>query len=178
MADERVAMTAFAQAAMNMSVLINTKFADTRFSGKLTRQPKVEAPHTESTGGGKQARESIVLRSESGSPKETITCGFLDVGLRACELRSFSLLKQLNKERHNAELDLNQSEYDKFLGELEEILAGQGFVVKILQAEGSGAGVAAPKAAQTGGGNTGVMIAVGALVALIVVGIIAVFAMK
>lgn len=177
MAYEKGAMTAFAQAALAASDLINNRFQSTKFSGSVTRTCVVEAPHTESTGGGKQARESIVLRPENGDARETITCGFLDVGLRSCELRSYAALNMLHRQRFQTALDLHQSEYDKFLGELKQLLDAEGFVTKLVEPEEQ---QAKAKAANAGdkGGNTGVMIAMGALAALVVVAVIVMFAMK
>lgn len=175
--EQKKAMTAFAQAALAASDLINTKFAATKFSGNTTRIVKVEAPKVESTGGGKQARESIVLRPETGDPAGAVTAGFLDVGLRSCELRSYAALNAAHRQRFGTALDLHQSDYDKFLGELKGLLEGEGFVIKLVEPEEREAKAAAVQAAEKGS-NTGVMIAVGVVAGLVVIGLIAMFAMK
>lgn len=176
MAYERGAMTAFAQAALAASDLINNKFQSTKFSGNVTRTCVVEALHTESTGGGKQARESIMLRPENGDAKDTITCGFLDVGLRSCELRSYAALNMLHRQRYNAALDLHQSEYDKFLGELTQLLDNEGFVTKIVEPEEQQAKAKAANSDK--GGNAGLMMAIGVVAGLIVVAVVVMLAMK
>src|SRR4051812_18260133 len=130
---EKKAMTAFAQAALAASDLIMQKFAATKFSGTATRSVYVEAPNVESTGGGKQARESIVLRTENGDPAASITCGFLDIGLRSCELRTYAALQVIHRQRHQTAFDLHQSEYDKFVAELVAMLEGEGFVIKMIE---------------------------------------------
>ena len=175
---EKKAMTAFAQAALAASDLIVQKFAATKFTGNVTRVVHVEAPNVESTGGGKQARESIVLKPESGDAAGAITCGFLDIGLRSCELRSYASLAMLHRQRfgtaQQTALDLHQSEYDKFLGELKEMLDGEGFIVRLVEpVEQQAKAVAAGNVpAQGGGGSSmGVMIAIGVVAALVVVGV-------
>jgi hypothetical protein len=175
---EKKAMTAFAQAALAASDLIMNRFAQTRFAGKLPRTVMVEAPKMESTGGGKQARESIVLRPEGGDASGAITCGFLDVGLRSCELRSYASLSMLWKQRFSAPIDLHQSEYDKFLGELKQLLEAEGFVIKLVEPAEQQAKALAADGGSKSGGNMGVMIAIGAVAALVVVGVVAMVLLK
>ena len=175
---EKKAMTAFAQAALAASDLINNKFQDTIFSGKVSRKVVVEAPNVESTGGGKQARESIVLKPDGEGP--SITCGFLDVGLRSCELRSFAALDVMSRQRSQI-LDLRSSEYEKFLADLRQLLEGEGFVIKVVEAQEQQAKAAAAgnlPEKRGGGGNTGVMIAIGAVAALVVIAVLVLLVLK
>jgi hypothetical protein len=177
MAYEKKAMTAFAQAALAASDLINNKFADTRLDGKVQRTVQVEAPQVESTGGGRQARESIVLRPESGDPSGAITAGFLDVGLRSCELRSYAALNAAHRARFQTALDLHQSAYEKFLGELTTLLEGEGFVIRIVEAEERQAKAAAADAAEATS-SPKVMLAIGAVAALVVIGLVVVLLIR
>lgn len=172
---ERNAITAFAQATVAAKDLIETKFASTCFTGAVARRVKVDAPVVESTGGGKQARESIVLTADGGDPTHNIACGFLDVGLRACEMRSYAALNMLHRQRFNNALDLYQSEYDKFVGELKVLLEAEGFAFKVVEAEELRA-KAAPGMQKSSG--SGAMFALGLVVALIVVGLIVLFALR
>lgn len=174
---EKKAMTAFAQAALATSDLINTKFGGTKFAGTTSRIVQVEAPKVESTGGGKQARESIVLRPESGDPGGSITAGFLDVGLRSCELRTYAALNDTHRQRFGTALDLHQSEYDKFIGELSSLLEAEGYVIKVVGPEERQAKAAAAEASEKGG-NLGVMIAVGAVAGLVGIGLLAMMLLK
>jgi hypothetical protein len=179
---EKKAMTMFAQAALAASELITTKFAQTRFSGSVIRVVNVEAPKVESTQGGKQARESIVLKPENGDVAGAITCGFLDIGIRACELRSYASLSMLHRQRFNAPLDLHQSEYEKFMKELVALLEGEGFAIKIIepeeqQAKANAAGNV-PARSGGSGGNVGLMVGIGVVAALVVVGVVVMFLFK
>lgn len=174
---ERQAITAFAQATVAACDLIETKFASTRFTGAVARRVKVDAPMMESTGGGKQARESIVLKADSGDPAHNVTCGFLDVGLRSCEVRSYAALNLLHRQRFQSALDLYQSEYDKFLEELKALLEPEGFAFKVVEAEEQRA-KAGPAATAGEGAGAGAMVAVGVIAALILIGIVVLFALK
>jgi len=126
------AMTAFAQAALAVSDLVAAKFSNTRFGGSIPRIIKVQAPNVPSTGGGKQARESVILIPESGDTAHAVTAGFIDVGLRAVELRTFAALDQTYQQRHKVKLDIPRSEYDAFVKELQGFLGGEGYVVKMI----------------------------------------------
>ena len=174
---ERQAITAFAQATVAACDLIETKFASTIFTGGVARRVKVDAPMMESTGGGKQARESIVLKADGADPAHNITCGFLDVGLRSCEVRSYAALNLLHRQRHQQGLDLYQSEYDRFIDELKALLEPEGFAFRVVEADEQRAKGASSAAADKGAGP-GVMIALGIVAALVVAVIVAVFALK
>ena len=132
-------MTAFAQAALAVSDLLAAKFAGTKFGGSVPRVVKVQAPQGPSTGGGKKARESIVLMPESGDSSQALTAGFIDVGLRAVELRTFEAVAGPYKERFGRVLDLPKPEYEKFIGELKSFLGGEGYVIKMVDADAAAA---------------------------------------
>ena len=123
---EKKAMTAFAQATVAACDLIEARFANTSFTGAVARVVKIEAPFVESTGGGRQARESIVLKAANDDAAHNVTAGFVDVGLRSCELRSYDALNLLFRQRFGRALDLYQSEYDRFAAELRELLEKEG----------------------------------------------------
>ncbi|HEY1101293.1 MAG TPA: hypothetical protein VGF99_20310 [Myxococcota bacterium] len=126
------AMTAFAQAALAVSDLVAAKFASRRFGGSVPRTVKVQAPMVPSTGGGKQARESIVLFPEDGDGQQAITVGFIDVGLRALEVRTYAAIAGPYQQRFGRPLDLPKSEYDGFTAELQGFLSNEGYVVKVV----------------------------------------------
>ena len=174
MANENKAMTAFAQAALAVSDLITQKFASVRFSGNPTRVVKVEAPNVPSTGGGKQARESIVLKPENGDAAGSVAIGFLDVGIRSCEIRSHAAVAMMFEQRHKARFDVPESEYDRFLQDLTNFLEAEGYVVKVVSEQTQAAKAARAEhvdnRAEGGSNNTPIFIAVGAALALVVIG--------
>lgn len=127
-------MTAFAQAALAVSDLLAAKFSATKFGGSPPRVVKVQAPQGPSTGGGKKARESIVLMPESGDTSQALTAGFIDVALRAVELRTFDALAGPYRERFGRILDIPRPQYDAFVGELKSFLGAEGYVIKMIDA--------------------------------------------
>lgn len=172
---EKKAMTAFAQATVAACDLIEARFANTRFTGAVARVVKVEAPFVESTGGGRQARESIVLKAANDDAAHNVTAGFVDVGLRSCELRSYDALNLLFRQRFGRALDLYQSEYDRFAAELRELLEKEGFAFKVVEADEQRAKADAVAEKSS---NAGVMVALGVVAAIVVIGIAVVMLLR
>jgi hypothetical protein len=177
------AMTAFAQAALAVSDLVAAKFSSTKFGGSIPRVVKVQAPNVPSTGGGKQARESVNLVPESGDTSQAVTAGFIDVGLRAVELRTYAALSQTYEQRHKTKLDLPRAEYDAFVKEMQGFLGGEGYIVKMVDVTEQNAKAAKAEAASqnasaeaSGGSKAPLIIVVVGLIAI--VGIAAVFLVK
>ena len=174
-------MTAFAQAALAISDVLSMKFASTRFSGSIPRVVKVQAPQVQSTGGGKQARESIVLMPESGDTTQALTAGFIDVGLRAVELRTYAAVAGPHQQRFGRALDLPRAEYDAFVGELKSFFGPEGYVIKVIdvaeqEAKATRVQQAEAAASKSGGVPATVTIAVAAAVVVVVLGLGAVAA--
>ncbi len=168
------AMTAFAQAALAVSDLVAAKFANVKFGGAVPRVVKVQPPNVPSTGGGKQARESVVLLPENGDTSQALTAGFIDVGLRAVELRTWAALASAYEQRHKQKLDLPRAEYDNFSAELQKFLGGEGYVIKTVdvadvEAKAARAARSAENATEGGGSKTAMFVGIGVVVALGVV---------
>ncbi len=175
-------MTAFAQAALAISDLLAAKFSGTKFGGSVPRVVRVQAPQVPSTGGGKQARESVVLMPETGDQSQAITAGFVDVGLRAVELRTFAAVSGPYAQRFGKALDLPKKEYDAFIEELKNFLQPEGYVIKIVDASDQEAKAArvqrAEEAHQKGGGTNMTPIIIGAIVVVTAVVVAAMFMLK
>jgi hypothetical protein len=150
---DKGARTAFANRAFVLSEMFNAKFRNTRFSGAVGRIVKVIPPETESTGGGKMARESIALVPESeGASGSSIVCGWLDVGQNSAELRSYSVLSDRHKERFgNLAFDLEKAEYETFVAEAQQFLAAEGIALSIIS-ESTSPAVEAPARPSNSGG--------------------------
>jgi hypothetical protein len=169
------AMTAFAQAALAVSDLVAAKFSGMKFTGTVPRVVKVQAPQVPSTGGGKQARESVVLMPESGDTAQALTAGFIDVGLRAVELRTYAAVAAAYRQRHGAALDLPQPEYENFSRELQAFLGGEGYVIKTVDVSDVEAKAAKAARADGGPGDAGpnkTLLLVGGLAAVVVGGLV------
>lgn len=150
---DKGARTAFANRAFVLSEMFNAKFRNTRFSGAVGRVVKVIPPETESTGGGKMARESIALVPESeGASGSSVVCGWLDVGQNNAELRSYSVLSDRHKERFgNLAFDLEKAEYEAFVAEAQQFLAAEGIALSIINESTSPAVQAPAKPGNSGG---------------------------
>ncbi|MBM4282445.1 MAG: hypothetical protein FJ137_17395 [Deltaproteobacteria bacterium] len=167
------AMTAFAQAALAVSDLVAAKFSGMKFTGKVPRVVKVQAPQVPSTGGGKQARESVVLIPESGDTAHALTAGFIDVGLRAIELRTYAAVAAAYQQRHGTVLDLPKPEYETFAKELQAFLGGEGYAIKsvdVSDVEAKAAKARAGGSDETGPNKT--LVLVGGLAAVVVGGVV------
>jgi len=162
-------MTAFAQAALAVSDLLAAKFSGTKFGGSVPRVVKVQAPQVPSTGGGKQARESIVLMPETGDSTQAITAGFVDVGLRAVELRTFAAIAGPYQQRFGRPLDLPKPQYDAFIGEVKSFLGSEGYVIKVIDASDQEAKAQRAQQAEDAAAKSGGGLPVGAIVGVVVV---------
>lgn len=177
------AMTAFAQAALAVSDLVAAKFSGTKFGGSVPRIVKVQAPNVPSTGGGKQARESVILMPETGDTAQAITAGFIDVGLRAVELRTFAALDQTYQQRHKTKLDMPKAEYDAFVKEVQSFLGAEGYVVKMIDVTEQDAKAARgaaheQAAADATSGGSKLPILIGAIGVVVAIGVVAVILLK
>ncbi len=175
------AMTAFAQAALAVGDLVGAKFAGMKFTGRVARLVKVQTPNVPSTGGGKQARESVVLVPENGESSQALTAGFIDVGLRAVELRTYAAVASAYHQRHKETLDLQKAEYDNFSKELQAFLGNEGYVVKIVDVgdvEAKAAKAARSEQDASSQGANGKLMLVSGLVVVVVAGLIAVMLVR
>jgi hypothetical protein len=148
-------MTAYAQAALAVSDLVVAKFAALRFSGKVARVVRVQPPQGPSTGGGKNARESVVLFPENGDSAQALTVGFIDLGLHAVELRTYDALASAYALRHKRKLDLPMHEYEQFVRELHDYLSGAGYAFKTIDADAIEAKASAAAGRLSGGTSFG-----------------------
>lgn len=124
--------TQFANRAFVISELVNVKFRNQRFTGAVSRVVKVEPPATESTGGGKMARETITLVPESDRVEgNSIVVGFLDVGKSTAELRTYDMLEERHRQRFGSlPFDLDRNQYDAFIDEMQRFLVEEGMTLQ------------------------------------------------
>ncbi len=170
--------TEFASRALLVSDIFNVKFKKTRFSGSTPRVVMVDAEEKESTGGGKMARESVLLVPERAAPGvANIVVGFIDVGTSAAELRSYNALLARHRQRFgDMAFDIKQEEYDAFVQQAKAFLEAEKITVNLVDAKPvdmSGPSAAAPVAAPSKGSVVPVVI--GLVIGLAVLGGIAAF---
>ena len=122
--------THHANQAIALSELVALKFAKLNLGGKTPRTLKISAPDGPSTGGGRQARQSLVLAPVNGKAPN-IVCGFIDSAKGVAELRSFLVLDQQNRAHHGQPLDFMRVDYDKFVHDMVSFLHAQGLDARV-----------------------------------------------
>lgn len=130
MAYEREARTAFASKALELSEMFMVKFGRRSFGGAISRTLHVEPPE-ESTGGGKRAREPISLVPAGGAQGSTLVVGWMNVAENRAELRAFSVLAAIHRQRFGGGLDLVRADYDAFLDEARRFFSEEGIALEI-----------------------------------------------
>jgi hypothetical protein len=160
------AMTAFAQAALDVSVIVAAKFQHVTFGGTPPRVVKVQPPNVASTGGGRQARESVVLVPDNGDTSQALTVGFIDIGLRAAEIRSYGVVEGLYKERFGGSCDIPRGQYDAFVRDFESFLSGEGFVIKKVDVEDRARKDDRPQARASSSSSSTTIVVLGAVAAV------------
>ncbi len=160
---------------MQLSALFEVKFRKTQLGGD--REIKVSEQMGESSGGGKMARESIILTPLDGNREEAIVVGWMDVGNSAAEIRNFNTIASRYAQRFNKDIDIDPVAYKAFLDEAAGFFQQEGIQTTIVDSpppEPRGNG----KPAKSGGGNLGLWIALGLFFmfgGLVVLGVIAWF---
>ncbi len=120
--------TQIAQQGIDFVTLFHAKFTSTDVSSyrPLLREP------TESTGGGKQAMQHMVLMpSIEGDP--VLTIGSVNVAVRTAKLRTYDCLQKLHQMRFGREpLMVDQVQYQSFFDKLLKFMKLQGMYVDVV----------------------------------------------
>lgn len=116
-----VARTVHAQQAMEITDLFSYKFGALRFGHKTPRRLKLTEPDGPSTAGGLQARQPMVLQTDS-EPPQTLAFGWVDSAQRTAEAKSLVALDTLHRQRFQRPLDLEADEHQRLLDELRGFL--------------------------------------------------------
>jgi hypothetical protein len=122
--------TSFSNKAAMVADLVKATFAR-RSYGTAPYRLRIDEPDGPSTAGGLHARQpiSLVSRLESAPP---VVVGWVDVSKKESQLRNYAVVTRRHKGRYNAELDINEEEYDRFLNELVETLFYGGIKILLL----------------------------------------------
>lgn len=130
MAYEREARTAFASKALELSEMFMIKFGRRGFGGAISRTLHVAAPE-ESTAGGKRAREPISLVPAAGADGSTLVVGWMNVADNRAELRAFSVLDAIHRQRFGSGVDLVRADYETFLDEARRFFAEEAIAFEL-----------------------------------------------
>jgi len=120
--------TQIAQQGIDFVTLFHAKFASANLGGyrPLLREP------TESTAGGKQAMQHMVLMpSIEGDP--TVTIGSVNVAVRTAKLRTYDCLVKLHRMRFGSQpFQVDQTAYQGFFDVVLNFLKLQGMYVEVV----------------------------------------------
>lgn len=179
MTEDNQTRTAFASKALQVTALFETYFSKTAIGGDVPRTVKVSMEVGESTGGGKMARESIMLVPSDGSRNGTLVVGWIDVGADTAELRMYEVLAAHYQDRYGKALNLNRNQYDDFLAKAQEFFKNENITTNVISDPGKRRGKAGGKElAKPSGGGNGLAIALVAGAAVILIGVVVLLLMK
>ncbi len=121
--------TQVAQGAYDFARYFTTAFETVRFGTSVPRRAELAAPEGMSTGGGRQARQSIVLVAERpGVP--ALTVGWVEVAARRAQLRTHRALAAVHRARFRDRLlDIDEGSYAQFVAQAQNFLTACGVVL-------------------------------------------------
>ncbi len=164
-----VQRTMMAQQAFDFSTLFALNFARKSVAGTCARRPHLIAP-PETTGGGKQTVQHIVLEADPRGAGATVTVGWVDVTKKRASLRTLGCIEGMARARRRAN-ELDPATYQTFFNEAQQFLTAHGFAVQY-EAEPPPASVPPPA-----NGSSGTRIAAWlmiSLIAFVLLGVVAV----
>lgn len=121
--------TQVAQGAYDFARYFTTAFESMRFGASVPRRAELASPEGMSTGGGRQARQSIVLVAERpGAP--VLTVGWVEVAARRAQLRTHRALAAVHRARFRDRLlDIDEGSYGQFVAQAQNFLTACGIVL-------------------------------------------------
>jgi hypothetical protein len=121
--------TQVAQGAYDFARYFTSSFESVRFGRSVPRRAELAAPEGMSTGGGRAARQSIVLVADRPGPPN-LTVGWVEVSGRRAQLRTHRALAAVYRARFRDRLlDVDEESYNAFLGQASQLLAACGVAV-------------------------------------------------
>lgn len=125
--EANVKRTKISQEGVDFVVLFSSKFLNVHVSGY---KPLLTEPG-ESTGGGTQATQHIVLKPQlDGDP--LLTVGFVNVATRSAKMRSYACMQALHEMRFkNRPFHVTHAQYQSFFERIQHFLQGRGMQLEI-----------------------------------------------
>lgn len=118
--------TQVAQGAYDFARYFTSSFEAVRFGRAVPRRAELAAPEGMSTGGGRAARQAIVLVPERPGPPN-LTVGWVEVSARRAQLRTHRALAAVHRARFKDRLlDIDEESYRAFLDQASQLLAACG----------------------------------------------------
>lgn len=127
----QVKRTAFAQQAVDFSDYFDMLFEKVLVQGDAPRRAMLVAPEGISTGGGKQARQALVLKAEAeGIPG--LTVGWVDRNQGMVALRTYEYLEEQHRQRFGKKpFEIDKESYDAFYKKAQEFFSREKMPIKV-----------------------------------------------
>ena len=100
-----VQRTMYAAQAVGFADLFKSLLGPVRLPGPVVYHPELSAPEGESTGGGKQATQHVMLVPDAGGA--TLVMGSVNVKDKTAELRPFLAFEQMIVQRFKGKIELS-----------------------------------------------------------------------
>ncbi len=125
---EDVKRTAYAQQGLDFATLFSAKFHRYNINGYA---PVLREPHAETTAGGKQAVQHMVLEPRiEGDP--VLTVGYVNIASKQAKIRTYDCLQMLHELRfHGRPFVLDHPGYQDFFDKATEFMRRQGMLVDV-----------------------------------------------
>lgn len=125
---EDIKRTAYAQQGLDFATLFSAKFHRHNINGYA---PVLREPHAETTAGGKQAVQHMVLEPRiDGDP--VLTVGYVNIASKQAKIRTYDCLLMLQKLRFPGRpFVLDHSGYQAFFDKVTEFMRRQGMLVDV-----------------------------------------------
>ena len=121
--------TQLAAQAVNAADVINVSLQRRLLGEVSARHVVVDRPEGVSTEGGKKARQAIKLVEVDGGGT-AVMCGWMDVGRKQAELRSYHTIDEHHRRRFAEPLDFTAQAYQDLMREVAKLLRSLSFSVE------------------------------------------------
>jgi hypothetical protein len=132
--------TYHANQALELSELVNLRFARARYGSEERRLVRMREPDGPSTDAGRKARQPLVLIREA-EEEASLVFGFVDLFKRTADLRSHVVVKTQYEQRYRAPFAMTRTEYDRMLEDVRAFLREQAIDTRIASPSRPSAGV-------------------------------------
>lgn len=128
--------TYHANQALELSELVNMRFARIRYGTTDPRLVRMREPDGPSTDAGRKARQPLVLQ-RSPNDDSGLVFGFVDLFKRTADIRGYPLLRQQHEQRYGTPLGLSSVEYGRLVDDLRGFLSSHAIDVRLVNASRS-----------------------------------------
>ncbi|RJS24990.1 hypothetical protein DRW03_07645 [Corallococcus sp. H22C18031201] len=129
--DEPAFRTMFATHSALLADRLKGELSTKMYGRTPHRILRVEEPEGPSTAGGLLARQALSLVPRKGTGP-ALVCGWVDVAKGQAALRNFDAVARRFEAQHGETLELAPEEYERFLQDVEHVLATAAIKVRVL----------------------------------------------